>query len=225
MDLHDRQAELREQERRREAARTAAEAELAREAERAALSDRRALTSTIDSLLQGEAQSNAWLLREWDDAHGTSAGKHPPFEDEWQLVVTRGSEPGAAETVVAGPGAPTSYSDEVVVVHDDSEGHITLYVAGEAVAITEFNDSWSAPARCRSAAATPPTAAGASTSTAGRTPSASSAEPSPRPRRSRSPTSTEVRRSILQLFPTSLVFQPGFEILSRTRRGTGTATA
>ncbi|MFG3158089.1 hypothetical protein ACGF7W_39320 [Streptomyces sp. NPDC048219] len=50
---------------------------------RAALSDRRALASTVDSLLQGEAQSDAWLLREWDDTHGTSAGKHPPFADEW----------------------------------------------------------------------------------------------------------------------------------------------
>ncbi|MFE0582506.1 hypothetical protein [Streptomyces sp. NPDC058874] len=50
---------------------------------RATLSDRRALASTVDSLLQGEAQSDAWLLREWDDAHGTSAGKHPPFADEW----------------------------------------------------------------------------------------------------------------------------------------------
>ncbi|WP_156723405.1 hypothetical protein [Streptomyces apocyni] len=28
----------------------------------------------------------AWLLREFDDAHSTSAGKHPPFADEWHTV-------------------------------------------------------------------------------------------------------------------------------------------
>ncbi|MFE4956529.1 LamG domain-containing protein [Streptomyces sp. NPDC056653] len=84
-------------------------------------------------LSQGDADSDVFKVR------------YDPAASEWQLVVTRGSEPGAAETVVAGPGAPTSYSDEVVVVYDDSEGHITLYVEGEAVATTEFNASWSAP--------------------------------------------------------------------------------
>lgn len=84
-------------------------------------------------LSQGDADSDAFRVR------------YDPAASEWQLVVTRGSEPGAAETVVAGLGAPTSHTDEVVVVYDDSEGHITLYVRGEAVATTEFNASWSAP--------------------------------------------------------------------------------
>ncbi|MFF0289852.1 LamG-like jellyroll fold domain-containing protein [Streptomyces sp. NPDC005262] len=88
-------------------------------------------------LSQGDADSDAFKVR------------YDPVASEWQLVVTRGSEPGAAETVVAGPGAPTSYSDEVVVVFDDSEGHITLYVKGEAVATTEFSASWSAPGPLR----------------------------------------------------------------------------
>ncbi|MFE2094922.1 hypothetical protein [Streptomyces sp. NPDC059460] len=66
---------------------------------RAALSDRRALASTVDSLLQGEAQSDAWLLREWDDAHGTSVGKHPPFADEWHSA--GGSRPYVRQEYVA----------------------------------------------------------------------------------------------------------------------------
>ncbi|MFE7328848.1 LamG domain-containing protein [Streptomyces sp. NPDC057565] len=84
-------------------------------------------------LSQGDADSDAFKVR------------YDPAASEWQLVVTRGSEPDAEETVVAGPGAPTSYSDEVVVVYDDSEGHITLYIKGKAVATAEFNASWSAP--------------------------------------------------------------------------------
>lgn len=84
-------------------------------------------------LSQGDADSDAFKVR------------YDPAASQWQLIVTDGSGPGAAETVVAGPGAPTSFSDEVVVVYDDSEGHITLYVNGEAVAGTEFNASWNAP--------------------------------------------------------------------------------
>ncbi|GAA2250641.1 hypothetical protein GCM10010145_17650 [Streptomyces ruber] len=83
-------------------------------------------------LSQGDADSDAFKVR------------YDPAASEWQLVVTSGSEPGATETVVAGPGAPTSYADEVAVVYDDSEGRITLYVGGEAVATAEFDASWSA---------------------------------------------------------------------------------
>ncbi|CAL9632640.1 LamG-like jellyroll fold domain-containing protein [Streptomyces sp. enrichment culture] len=84
-------------------------------------------------LSQGDADSDAFRVR------------YDPAASEWQLVVTHGGEPGAEETVVAGPGAPTSSSDEVIVVHDDSEGRITLYVGGEAVATAGFGASWSAP--------------------------------------------------------------------------------
>ncbi|CAL9383345.1 hypothetical protein SUDANB15_01096 [Streptomyces sp. enrichment culture] len=84
-------------------------------------------------LSQGDADSDAFQVR------------YDPAASEWQLVVTHGSEPGAARTVTTGPGAPTPHSDDVVVVHDDSEGRITLYVRGEAVATAEFDASWSAP--------------------------------------------------------------------------------
>ncbi|NEY30790.1 LamG domain-containing protein [Streptomyces sp. PRKS01-65] len=84
-------------------------------------------------LSQGDADSDAFRVR------------YDPAASAWQLVVTSGSEPGATQTVVAGPGAPTSFSDDVVVVYDDSEGHITLYIGGEAVATAEFHASWSAP--------------------------------------------------------------------------------
>jgi hypothetical protein len=55
-------------------------------------------------LSEGDADSDAFKVR------------YDPVASEWQLVVTSGSEPGAARTVVAGPGAPRSYSDDVVVV-------------------------------------------------------------------------------------------------------------
>ncbi|WP_203184733.1 LamG domain-containing protein [Streptomyces pratensis] len=84
-------------------------------------------------LSQGDADSDAFKVR------------YDPAASEWQLVVTHGGETGAEETVVGGAGAPTSHTDEVVVVYDDSEGHITLYVKGEAVATAEFNASWNAP--------------------------------------------------------------------------------
>ncbi|MGW2108642.1 LamG domain-containing protein [Streptomyces sp. NPDC001948] len=84
-------------------------------------------------LSQGDADSDAFKVR------------YDPAASQWQLIVTYAGGPGATETVVAGPGAPTSFSDEVVVVYDDSEGHITLYVNGEAVADTEFDASWNAP--------------------------------------------------------------------------------
>lgn len=84
-------------------------------------------------LSQGGAGSDAFTVR------------YDPAASEWQLIVTHGSAPGAARTVVAGPGAPRSYSDDVVVVYDDSEGRVTLYAEGEAVATAEFNASWSAP--------------------------------------------------------------------------------
>ncbi|MFB4426223.1 LamG domain-containing protein [Streptomyces sp. QL37] len=84
-------------------------------------------------LSQGDADRDVFKVR------------YDPAASEWQLVVTHSGEPGSAETVVAAPGAPTSHTDEVVVVYDDSEGHITLYVHGEAVATAAFNASWSAP--------------------------------------------------------------------------------
>ncbi|MEU5225094.1 hypothetical protein AB0G55_20980 [Streptomyces toyocaensis] len=74
----------------------------------AALSDRRALASTVDSLLQGEAQSDAWLLREWDDAHGTSAGKHPAFADEWHSAGGSRTRTSARSTW---PGSSTASRD------------------------------------------------------------------------------------------------------------------
>lgn len=119
-------------------------------------------------LSQGDADSDAFKVR------------YDPAASEWQLVVTSGSEPGATESVVAGPGAPTSYSDEVVVVYDDSEGHITLYVGGEAVATAEFNASWSAPGPLQIGRGHTADGGWGNTSTAGRTPSESSADPSPR---------------------------------------------
>ncbi|MFD7770043.1 LamG-like jellyroll fold domain-containing protein [Streptomyces sp. NPDC059787] len=84
-------------------------------------------------LSQGDADSDAFKVR------------YDPAASEWQLVVTDGGGPGAAETVVAAPGAPTAYSDEVVVVYDDSKGRVTLYVKGEAVAGAAFDAAWSAP--------------------------------------------------------------------------------
>ncbi|MEV0022381.1 LamG domain-containing protein [Streptomyces atroolivaceus] len=83
-------------------------------------------------LSQGDADSDAFKVR------------YDPAGSEWQLIVTPSSEQGAEETVIAGAGAPTDHTDEAVVVYDDSEGHITLYVNGEAVATAEFNASWSA---------------------------------------------------------------------------------
>ncbi|MFI0156715.1 hypothetical protein [Streptomyces lydicus] len=38
-------------------------------------------------------------MREWDDAHGTSAGKHPPFADEWHSA--GGSRPYVRHEYVA----------------------------------------------------------------------------------------------------------------------------
>ncbi|AKZ54272.1 conserved exported protein of unknown function [Streptomyces ambofaciens ATCC 23877] len=84
-------------------------------------------------LSQGDADRDAFRVR------------YDPAAAEWQLVVTHGDEPGAPETVVAAPGVPTSHDEELVVVYDDSEGHITLYVRGEAVATARFNASWAAP--------------------------------------------------------------------------------
>ncbi|MFD5234325.1 hypothetical protein ACFWJ5_38595 [Streptomyces qaidamensis] len=66
-DLHDRQAELREQERRREAARLAAEAELAREAERAELSGRWRLDRYTPTPQQD--QPRRWASREPEAVH------------------------------------------------------------------------------------------------------------------------------------------------------------
>ncbi|MER5555552.1 LamG domain-containing protein [Streptomyces sp. NPDC002793] len=83
-------------------------------------------------LSQGDADSDAFAVR------------YDPAVSQWQLAVTHGSGPGAAETVVAASGAPTSHTDAVVVVYDDSEGRISLYVNGEAAATAEFNASWSA---------------------------------------------------------------------------------
>lgn len=84
-------------------------------------------------LSQGDADSDAFQVR------------FDPAASEWQLVVTDGSGPGAARTVVAGPGAPESHFDELVVVYDAKEGDITLYVGGEAVGTAEFRASWTAP--------------------------------------------------------------------------------
>lgn len=84
-------------------------------------------------LSQGDVDSDAFKVR------------YDPAVSEWQLIVTHGGEPGAEETVLAAPGTPTSYADDVVVVYDDSEGRITLYVDDEAVATAEFNAAWSAP--------------------------------------------------------------------------------
>ncbi|MFI9824610.1 hypothetical protein ACIHFC_29775 [Streptomyces sp. NPDC052013] len=66
-DLHNRQAELREQERRREAARLAAEAELRREAERAELSGRWGLDRYAPSPQQ--EQPRRWASREPEAVH------------------------------------------------------------------------------------------------------------------------------------------------------------
>jgi hypothetical protein len=66
-DLHDRQAELREQERRREAARIAAEVELAREAERAELSGRWGLDRYAPRPQQ--EQPRRWASREPEAVH------------------------------------------------------------------------------------------------------------------------------------------------------------
>ena len=66
---------------------------------RAVLADRRALMATVDSLKQGEAQSDAWLLREFDDVRGTSAGKYPPFADEWDSA--GGSRPYVRQEYLA----------------------------------------------------------------------------------------------------------------------------
>jgi hypothetical protein len=67
VDLHDRQAELREQERRREAARLAAEAELRREAERAELSGRWGLDRYAPPPQQD--QPRRWASREPEGVH------------------------------------------------------------------------------------------------------------------------------------------------------------
>ncbi|WP_226487504.1 hypothetical protein [Streptomyces parvulus] len=66
-DLHDRQADLREQERRREAARLAAEAELRREAERVELSGRWGLDRYTPPPQQ--EQPRRWTSREPDHLH------------------------------------------------------------------------------------------------------------------------------------------------------------
>lgn len=66
-DLHDRQAEQREQERRRQAARIAAEAELAREAERAELSGRWGLDRYAPRPQQ--EQPRRWASREPEAVH------------------------------------------------------------------------------------------------------------------------------------------------------------
>lgn len=66
-DLHDRQAERREQERRREAARLAAEAELAREAERTELTGRWGLDRYAPRPQQ--EQSRRWAAREPEHLH------------------------------------------------------------------------------------------------------------------------------------------------------------
>ncbi|MFE3515237.1 LamG-like jellyroll fold domain-containing protein [Streptomyces sp. NPDC059166] len=71
--------------------------------------------------------------------------RYDPVGSQWQLVVTDSGDPSATETVVAGSGVPSPDADEVVVVHDDSEGRITLYVGGEEVASAEFDAAWNAP--------------------------------------------------------------------------------
>ncbi|MGW2276534.1 LamG domain-containing protein [Streptomyces sp. NPDC001770] len=68
-----------------------------------------------------------------------------PATSEWQLIVTHGSGPGAASTVVAGPGTLSPRANQVTVVYDDSEGRITLYADGEPLAAASFNAAWSAP--------------------------------------------------------------------------------
>ncbi|TFV29927.1 hypothetical protein E4K10_46355 [Streptomyces sp. T1317-0309] len=68
-DLHDRQAELREQERRREAARMAAEAELAREAERAELTGRWGLDRYAPAPRPEPEQPRRWASREPEHIH------------------------------------------------------------------------------------------------------------------------------------------------------------
>ncbi|MGW4623463.1 hypothetical protein [Streptomyces sp. NPDC004592] len=68
-DLHDRQAELREQERRREAARMAAEAELTREAERAELTGRWGLDRYAPAPRPEPEQPRRWASREPEHVH------------------------------------------------------------------------------------------------------------------------------------------------------------
>lgn len=68
-DLGDRQAELREQERRREAARIAAEAELTREAERAELAGRWGLDRYSPPRRPEPEQSRRWASREPEQVH------------------------------------------------------------------------------------------------------------------------------------------------------------
>ncbi|MFJ9523248.1 hypothetical protein ACIRPK_34035 [Kitasatospora sp. NPDC101801] len=45
--------------------------------------DLHAIEYPEDALLVQEAVAAGWLLREFDDHYGTSAGKHGPFADEW----------------------------------------------------------------------------------------------------------------------------------------------
>lgn len=68
-DLRDRQAELREQERRREAARIAAEAELAREAKRAELTGRWGLDRYALARRLEQEQPRRWASREPEHVH------------------------------------------------------------------------------------------------------------------------------------------------------------
>ncbi|MFF0794156.1 hypothetical protein [Streptomyces spiralis] len=68
-DLHDRQAELREQERRREAARRAAEAELAREAQRVELTGRWGLDRYAPARRPEPEQPRRWASREPEHIH------------------------------------------------------------------------------------------------------------------------------------------------------------
>jgi hypothetical protein len=68
-DLRNRQAELREQERRREAARIAAEAELAREAERAELTGRWGLNRYAAARRPEPEQPRRWASREPEHVH------------------------------------------------------------------------------------------------------------------------------------------------------------
>ncbi|MFC7994344.1 hypothetical protein ACFUV2_34280 [Streptomyces pilosus] len=75
-DLHDRHAELREQERRREAARIAAEAELAREAERAELFGRWGLDRYAPRPQQG-APAPLGIARARAPVQGADGGPVP----------------------------------------------------------------------------------------------------------------------------------------------------
>lgn len=74
----------------------------------AALQDRIALADPLNEWAQHDAHNSAWVLREFDDVHGTSRGKHGPFTPEWEAA--GGTRPYARQEYVAWLAAAPSDS-------------------------------------------------------------------------------------------------------------------